>query len=508
MLKKNNSENIFKVNLPKKKKSIKKIYKSKSKYDLRTKDNYFIKNKDKNIQNTFDLNEYICKVEKHFILTEHNENNVNNSSQNEKSLNIKNISGGIHARKRLLNCLNLSKRYIKNKNQNAPILLNMDIKRKKLILKNEKEKGIIKSYSYDLKKRILNNSNEKRKSTKIKERKITKEKTQKNFRTRNYISRNIIKKKSRSFDNLNVNIIDIKKDKNNREKVSYIKVNRKIFNKNNCFSEFDENEIYNEKIDKNNSNNNENKALKSVFICKTLENEKRREENKIKNKNKIKAFEKKSKEFNIFLDKEFQERFNKKPKVIKVKNDKFNSENQRKINSILVKKKNYNYNINYNINNISSIASSLSTSNSSHSNKTDWVYRLYNKEIEKRKYEKKINKLLRKQILTNSNKNKQKTDSKIKTNSRYDEYGNYKNYNTENNFINNLIKSNGNIMKKKRNLCLNFDVNKNKKIEQNKIKLNERIRKIRRKTKSFHYLVNDELINEEDEEKEIDKDEN
>ena len=29
------------------------------------------------------------------------------SSQNEKSLNIKNISGGIHARKRLLNCLNL-----------------------------------------------------------------------------------------------------------------------------------------------------------------------------------------------------------------------------------------------------------------------------------------------------------------------------------------------------------------------------------------------------------------
>ena len=502
MLKKNNSENIFKVNLPKKKKSVKKIYKSKSKYDLRRKAYYFITNKEQNIQNIFKLNENKCKVEKNIILTEYSKNNENNSFQKDILLNIDSTSEGIATRERILNYLNITNRLINNKKQNSPILFNMNSKRKLLNVKKEKE--IIKNYSYDIKKRILINSKEKRKSTKIKERTIIKEKIQKNFRARNYKSRNIFKKKSRSFDNLNLNIIDINKNKKNKEKVSYIKVNKKNFIKNKCSNEFEEDVINKERIDNNIINNNDNKNSKSIFISKTLENEKRREENKIKNKNKIKACEKKSKEFNIFLDKEFQERFIKKTKAIKVKNDKFNSDNQRKINSILVKKKNYNYNIN----NISSIASSLSTSNSSHSNKTDWVYRLYNEEIEKRKFENKINKLLRKQILANSNKSKRKTDSKNKTNSRYDEFGNYKNYNTENNFINNLIKSNGNIIKKKRNLCLNFDVNKNKKIEQNKIKLNKRNKRIGLKTQNFNYLDNDELINEEDEEKEIDKEEN
>ena len=165
MLKKNNSENIFKVNLPKKKKSVKKIYKSKSKYDLRRKAYYFITNKEQNIQNIFKLNENKCKVEKNIILTEYCKNNENNSFQKDILLNIDSTSEGIATRERILNYLNITNRLINNKKQNSPILFNMNSKRKLLNVKKEKE--IIKNYSYDIKKRILINSKEKRKSTKI-----------------------------------------------------------------------------------------------------------------------------------------------------------------------------------------------------------------------------------------------------------------------------------------------------------------------------------------------------
>ena len=167
MIKKNNSENIFRLNLPKKKKSTKRIYKSKSKYDLRRKENNFIKNKDEKIKSTFNLNEYKFKIGKYLLLTSHIKNNDNNSSQNEKSINKSDVSEDIFTRKRILNYLNLSKRLIDDKKQNSPIFLNINIKQKILNVKKEKEKEKIKNYSYDLKKRILTNSNEKRKSTKI-----------------------------------------------------------------------------------------------------------------------------------------------------------------------------------------------------------------------------------------------------------------------------------------------------------------------------------------------------
>ena len=63
------------------------------------------------------------------------------------------------------------------------------------------------------------------------------------------------------------------------------------------------------------------------------------------------------------------------------KNDKLNSDKQRKYNTILVKKKSYN------IYNFPPTTSSISTSNSSHNCNKDWVYRLYNEEMNKKKLE-------------------------------------------------------------------------------------------------------------------------
>jgi len=74
----------------------------------------------------------------------------------------------------------------------------------------------------------------------------------------------------------------------------------------------------------------------------------------------------------------------KKTKVIKDKNDKLNSDKQRKYNIILVKKKSYN------IYNFPPTTSSISTSNSSHNCNKDWVYRLYNEEMNKKKLKNKI----------------------------------------------------------------------------------------------------------------------
>ena len=203
------------------------------------------------------------------------------------------------------------------------------------------------------------------------------------------------------------------------------------------------------------------------------------------------------------MDKEYQERFIKKPKITKVKYDKFNSDKQKKYNTILVKKKNYN------INNLTNTISSLSTSNSSQRKKNDWVYRLYNEEINKKKLENKIINSLRKSILTNATSMKQKNEIKIKENNKYDKYGNYKTFNTDNNFIINLINSKGKNLNPKRKLCLDKIINNNQRNQvQNKIKLNKIDRRYGQKKKKTEYLCNEDLIDEEDEEKEIDKEEN
>ena len=71
-----------------------------------------------------------------------------------------------------------------------------------------------------------------------------------------------------------------------------------------------------------------------------------------------------------------------KPNETNNKNDIVNSDKQKKYNTILIKKKIYKLN---DINNLlSSTISSTSTSHSSISNNRDWVYRLYNEEINKK----------------------------------------------------------------------------------------------------------------------------
>jgi len=203
------------------------------------------------------------------------------------------------------------------------------------------------------------------------------------------------------------------------------------------------------------------------------------------------------------LDKEYQERFVKKTKVIKDKYDKLNSDKQRKFNTILVKKKSYN------IYNFPPTTSSISTSNSSHNCNKDWVYRLYNEEMNKKKLENKIINSIRKSILTKVKSIKIKNEDKIKENSKFDKYGNYKNYKTENNYLNNLLLIKRKNKKSKKNLCLNIEINNDKgKKEENKLKLNKNLKNSKRKKKKQLNLCNDELINEEDEEKEIDREEN
>ena len=293
---------------------------------------------------------------------------------------------------------------------------------------------------------------------------IFKQKSQRNFRIKNnyFLKNDAYNSKSHSIDNLNKKVINIKTD-NNKEKVNYIKVNMK------------------------------NKAQK-----KTLNN------NKIYNINKNENKKQKKEEYNIFLDKEYQRRFMQKPNETNNKNDIVNSDKQKKYNTILIKKKIYKLN---DINNLlSSTISSTSTSHSSISNNRDWVYRLYNEEINKKKLENKIVTLLRKSILVNADLEKKKKHIKPmhKENSKYDEYGNYKNFNIDNNFINKLILSGkkNEQNKKRTNLCLNNEINNNK----NKIKERKMIYK-KKKKKNF-CIYNDELINEEDEDKELDKEEN
>ena len=123
--------------------------------------------------------------------------------------------------------------------------------------------------------------------------------------------------------------------------------------------------------------------------------------------------------------------------------------------------------------------------------------------------ENKIINSLRKSILINAPSIKQKNEIKIKENSKYDKYGNYKTFNTDNNFINNLINFKGKESNQKRKLCLDKIINNNQRKEvQNKIKINKIVRRYGKKKKKSSYLCNDDLIDEEDEEQEIDKEEN
>ena len=449
MIKINNDVNISNHDLTKKNKSFNNRYISKIKNDLlltnQTDTVKTIVKKMKTPKNFF-LNHHKHITDKEHFFKYNNIYQENFNSSTEKSININNLSEEIELRKKILNYSNLSnkkkKSSLNKKKPKTPFLLNYTKIRKIFDINNE-----IKGYSSNLKrKNIIDNSN-KSITKKIKGKNIYKEKSQKNFRTRNYIQKNnICNKKSHSFDSLNKNILDINKKKIKKEKSYYIKVNKISINNYKKPSKKTENEFTNVNTDKNYNEINieyENKISNNKYQSKTLENEEKRVQNKINNKIKIKSNKQKSKEYNIFLDKEYQKRFDKKPKLFKMNYETYNSEKQRKYNTILSK------NRKCILNDLTLTVSSDSTNYSSHSNNKDWVYRLYNEEINKKKLENKIITSIRKSILTNASSAKETKKIKLKENNKYDEYENYKNLNKENNFINNLVLSNKKNIKNK-----------------------------------------------------------
>ena len=253
---------------------------------------------------------------------------------------------------------------------------------------------------------------------------------------------------------------------------------------------------------KNNSNKNSKKSLLNV--------------NKTENNN-------------IFLNKVYQSRFKQKPKTNIIKNDIFTTEKQKEYNTIIVKKKS-----NY----LNSLVSNTNSTNNNINNNRDWVHRLYDEEIKKQKIKDKIVYLLRKSILTDSSLNEtRKGINKSYNNQRNNEYFNI---NFDNNFnIINLFLSedkkekNKTLEKHKRfqnyqykkenhNNYANNKLNENEEQKINDLNRNNALRSYRRvincnrrsraknrkcNSKNFLFLNNEEIINEEDEEKEKIEDE-
>jgi len=254
-----------------------------------------------------------------------------------------------------------------------------------------------------------------------------------------------------------------------------------------------------------------------------------------------KVFDINKAENNVFLDKTYQNRFKKKTKINTIKNDIFTTEKQKEYNTIIVKKKS-----NF-LNNLLTLNSTISTSNSSNNkskNKNkgsnNWVYRLYNQEIKKQKLKNKIIYSLRKSILNDApsgTKNKKpisKSKSKKLFNYKYMNNNNF-NFDEKFNVIDLFISDDKKIKSRKKkykgfhnyqhhhhehkierhSYDDNYQVSENESSEN--ISEEEKMNKIRkdkirhnsknRKGKKFLFLYNEELINEEDEEKEKDDDE-
>ena len=369
------------------------------------------------------------------------------------------------------------------------------------------------------------------------------------------------KKKEPCFKHKSYNsfkhIISEKKDINtslniqNNEITEYIKVNKLHENKeSNSISIEDNlnlNHIKNETINITNCNKSKNKEEKTMQ--KILKNNTQKiinfnndkndyYNNIIKNNKNIKNNQhqfnvNKTENHNIFLDKNYQNRFNQKTKNNKLNIGIFTNEKQKEFNTIIIKKKNNNH-----LNNLLTISTTNSSNSSNQNNNNtnrNWVHRLYDDEIKKQKKRDKMIYLLRKSILNETSPNKNKKEETPKTKIKDLKYGNYKN-NFDGNFdIINLFlsdykkqknkgmkrnKTYNNYQYKRDNYDNDNENDKNNKnneivignnIEKKKIKLlqNKKSKniKLRKNGKKFLFLYNEELINEEDEEKEKDEDE-
>jgi hypothetical protein len=312
---------------------------------------------------------------------------------------------------------------------------------------------------------------------------------------------------------------------------TYIKVNKKHIN---------QKEISNDsKINDDTSNNIK---FKIVEISNRNNNAYGLEKTDINNsneKNDEKAFDINKAENNVFLDKTYQNRFRKKTKTNIIKNDIFTTEKQKEYNTIIVKKKS-----NF-LNNLLTINSTISTSNSSNNksnnkNKSskNWVYRLYNQEIKKQKIKNKIIYSLRKSILNDdpSGNNNKKLINKFKSKKLFKYNNNNFNFDEKFNVIDLFISDDKKINNRRKKKYKGFhnyqhqhhehkmerhsyddncQVSENESSENNSEEERmDKIRKVKirhnsknRKGKKFLFLYNEELINEEDEEKEKDDDE-
>ena len=327
---------------------------------------------------------------------------------------------------------------------------------------------------------------------------------------------------------------------------TYIKVNKKHINHKNIS---DDSKVKDDTDNNNNkkSNSNEKKVIKNIKI-KRVEKSNRNnnahplEKTEINNsneKNDEKVFDINKAENNVFLDKSYQNRFRKKTKANTIKNDIFTTEKQKEYNTIIVKKKS-----NF-LNNLLTINSTISTSNSS-SNKSNnknksrknWVYRLYNQEIKKQKIKNKIIYSLRKSILNDapSGTNNKKQINKSKSKKLFKYNNNNFNFDEKFNLIDLFISDDKKMKNKRKKKYKGFhnyqhhhhkhkmerhsyddncQMSENESSENNSEEEKmDKIRKVKirqnsknRKDKKFLFLYNEELINEEDEEKEKDDDE-
>ena len=357
--------------------------------------------------------------------------------------------------------------------------------------------------------------------------------------------------------NINLNAIQENKNIKNKENKSfhYIKVNKKKENTDNHINN-KENESIN--TNKNNTqrlynstnlnnkinitrNKNLIKAKSKVFnteiIDKKVKNpiiiKKKEKINKTNNNNiptnknekseskTIKNLDKNKLEHNIFLDKTYQNRFKKMLKNKNKTNDIFTSDKQKEYNNFIVKKKsNYLRNQIINRNNCS---------DSNNEKNKNWVYRLYNQEINKQKIKDKMILKLRKSILNEekiekSQFPKSKTAKQFKSN----KYKLNERYNIDDNFdIINLFLSDEkkrkkkNMIKKRKRIKklqsfhtyrnrqqrrYSFDDNKITDEKMGKLIEDKICLKNHRSLKKFRFLYDQELIDEEDEEKENDDD--
>ena len=589
------------ITTPKLKKNI--FRNSKSKVELRAKINNFMKKEDKNSLANTDINSNLTLLD-----NKTNSENINydNSIHNnfyhiEQSTKFNNISGRKKLKRKIIP-LNLSDKFnnpklilssYNNKNSSNSSLVNY-MNNKTLTNKNSKHLDELKSNLEEKKdtKKYLLKDNLKEKN--LFDKKMNKgKKDETNFSIKFYNQQpnstnnisnsskanesdnNLMKNKSYDFL-IKVSLIKneekIKYNNNmseqNTKKCHYIKVNKKVINREDINIINKNNENINNEKNINTIKIKDSKANKSIKTNKSIK-DKINSRNKIRvntlnNKNKINnntnsngtAFKKTEKlirynnknnlyfnkseqikkktknimidknklENNIFLDKTYQNRFkNSKKDSNKKQNDIFTNDKQKEYNTFIIKKKN-----NYLTNMI------INSHNKKHykKNSKDWVYRLYNKEINKQKIKDKLVMLLRKSILNDRNENNSKNkfeNSKTEKHFKKYKYPINEGYNIDDNFnIINLFLSDDKKKKKekipnkrkKMKRCPSFHAYKSKKRKysfDNNIEEEKKIAKLvddkiylknQRSYKKLRYMYyNEELINEEDEEKENENDE-